>query len=39
MVDGRVEAMDSPTQLKKQFNTHSMDEVFYALARNAKRSE
>ena len=39
MVDGRVEAMDSPTQLKKQFNTHSMDEVFYALARNAKRNE
>lgn len=37
MVDGRVEAMDTPTNLKKQFNTHSMDEVFYQLARGAKR--
>jgi len=37
MVDGRVEAMDSPADLKKQFNTHSMDEVFYQLARGAKR--
>ena len=39
MVDGKVEAMDSPSQLKRQFNTDSMDEVFYALARNAKRNE
>jgi ABC-2 type transport system ATP-binding protein len=38
MVDGRVEAMDTPANLKKQFNTHSMDDVFYELARNAKRS-
>ncbi|MEN2399320.1 ABC transporter ATP-binding protein [Flavobacterium sp. MC2016-06] len=38
MVDGRVEALDTPTNLKKQFNTHSMDEVFYQLARSAKRS-
>ncbi len=38
MVDGRVEAMDTPANLKKQFNTHSMDDVFYQLARNAKRS-
>jgi ABC-2 type transport system ATP-binding protein len=39
MVDGRVEALDSPTNLKKEFNTHSMDEVFYQLARKAKRVE
>lgn len=39
MVDGRVEALDSPTNLKKQFDTHSMDEVFYQLARRAKRIE
>ena len=39
MVDGRVEAMDSPANLKTRFNTHSMDEVFYQLARGAKRSE
>jgi ABC-2 type transport system ATP-binding protein len=38
MVDGRVEALDTPANLKKQFNTHSMDDVFYQLARNAKRS-
>jgi ABC-2 type transport system ATP-binding protein len=38
MVDGRVEAMDTPANLKKKFNTHSMDDVFYELARNAKRS-
>lgn len=38
MVDGRVEAMDTPANLKNKFGTHSMDEVFYQLARSAKRS-
>ncbi|WPV01563.1 ABC transporter ATP-binding protein [Mucilaginibacter sp. cycad4] len=38
MVDGRVEAMDTPAKLKERFNTHSMDDVFYELARGAKRS-
>lgn len=38
MVDGRVEALDTPANLKKQFNTDSMDDVFYQLARAAKRS-
>ncbi|WP_079241760.1 ABC transporter ATP-binding protein [Chryseobacterium indologenes] len=38
MVDGKVEAMDTPSNLKKKFNTHSMDDVFYELARGAKRS-
>ncbi|AZA83705.1 ABC transporter [Chryseobacterium lactis] len=38
MVDGRVEAIDTPSNLKKQFNVYSMDEVFYELARGAKRS-
>ncbi|MFL5811165.1 MAG: ABC transporter ATP-binding protein [Flavisolibacter sp.] len=37
MVDGRVEAMDTPARLKDRFNTHSMDDVFYELARGAKR--
>ncbi|AZB10783.1 ABC transporter ATP-binding protein [Chryseobacterium sp. G0162] len=37
MVDGRVEALDSPSSLKKQFNTDTMDDVFYQLARGAKR--
>ena len=38
MVDGRVEAMDSPANLKARFNADSMDDVFYQLARGAKRS-
>ncbi|AWK02949.1 ABC transporter [Flavobacterium crocinum] len=39
MVDGRVEALNSPSNLKKQFSVGSMDEVFYHLAREAKRGE
>ncbi|KAF2079797.1 ABC transporter ATP-binding protein [Flavobacterium sharifuzzamanii] len=38
MVDGHVAAIDSPSALKKRFNAVSMDEVFYELARNAKRT-
>lgn len=38
MVDGRIEALDSPGNLKKEFNTDSMDEVFLQLARRAKRN-
>ncbi len=38
MVDGKIEALDSPSNLKKQFDAESMDEVFYKLARSAKRS-
>ncbi|WP_294961344.1 ABC transporter ATP-binding protein [uncultured Flavobacterium sp.] len=38
MVDGRMAAIDSPSALKKRFNAVSMDEVFYELARNAKRT-
>jgi ABC-2 type transport system ATP-binding protein len=36
MVDGRIAALDSPEQLRKQFNATSMDEVFRYLARDAK---
>lgn len=39
MVDGKIEALDTPSNLKKQFEATSMDEVFYRLARNAKRGE
>jgi ABC-2 type transport system ATP-binding protein len=39
MVDGRIAALDTPHQLKKQFNVASMDDVFYQLARGAKRVE
>ena len=39
MVDGRIEALDSPAGLRKQFNATSMDEVFLKLARKAQRGE
>ena len=39
MVDGRIDALDTPSNLKRQFNAHSMDEVFYQLARGAQRAE
>lgn len=38
MVDGRIDALDTPANLKQQFGATGMDEVFYALARSAKRS-
>ncbi len=34
MVDGKIEALDSPKNLKKQFKVDSMNEVFLKLARN-----
>ncbi|MBR4936157.1 MAG: ABC transporter ATP-binding protein [Bacteroidaceae bacterium] len=37
MVDGKIEALDTPSQLKKNFSVGTMYEVFYALARKAKR--
>jgi ABC-2 type transport system ATP-binding protein len=37
MVDGRIEALDSPAGLRKTFGAKNMDEVFYQLARQAKR--
>jgi ABC-2 type transport system ATP-binding protein len=39
MVDGKVEALDSPALLKKNYEAVSMDEVFLKLARKATRSE
>lgn len=38
MVDGRIDALDSPQNLKKQFNAHNMDGVFQRLARNAQNN-
>ena len=38
MVDGRIEALDTPTQLKQTYNAITMDEVFLMLARKAIRS-
>jgi len=37
MVDGRIEALDTPRNLKAKFNTTTMDDVFYQLARKATR--
>lgn len=34
MVEGKIEALDTPKKLKEQFNTDSMDGVFLKLARN-----
>jgi ABC-2 type transport system ATP-binding protein len=39
MVDGKIEALDSPFNLKKKFHVDSMDGVFYQLARGAKRAD
>ncbi len=37
MVDGRVEALDTPANLKNRYHANTMDDVFYQLARGAKR--
>jgi len=39
MVDGSIAALDTPSNLKKQYAAETMDEVFYELARGAKRGE
>lgn len=39
MVDGRIEALDSPAGLKAAYGARTMNEVFRALARGAKRGE
>jgi ABC-2 type transport system ATP-binding protein len=38
MVDGKIEALDTPSNLKRQFDATSMDDVFFQLARGAKRT-
>lgn len=39
MVDGKIEALDSPANLKQQFEVETMYDVFYTLARKAKRGD
>lgn len=39
MVDGKIEALDTPANLKQTFRTSSMEDVFYKLARKATRGE
>ncbi len=38
MVDGRIEALDTPKNLKKSMNAGTMDDVFHLTARKARRS-
>ncbi len=37
MVDGKIAALDTPANLRQQFNTHHMNDVFLTLARGAQR--
>jgi ABC-2 type transport system ATP-binding protein len=39
MVDGRIDALGTPAELKAQSSASTMDEVFLKLARKAKRTE
>ena len=39
MVDGDLAALSTPTDLKEQFKVGTMDDVFYLLARGAKRGD
>ncbi len=39
MVDGRIDALDTPEGLKKSFSTNSIEDVFIKLARSAKRGD
>ena len=39
MVDGNIEALDTPANLKKSYSVASMEELFIKLARKAKRGE
>ncbi|MFI5194648.1 MAG: ABC transporter ATP-binding protein [Chitinophagales bacterium] len=39
MVDGKIEALDTPGRLKQQYSADSIDDVFYQLARKARRGD
>ncbi len=39
MVDGRIKALDSPEELKRQYHAGTMDEVFRIVAKDAKRGD
>lgn len=39
MVDGRIEALDTPSSLRNQYNSESIDDVFHQLARKSTRIE
>ncbi len=39
MVDGNIDALDTPSELKRTHNADSMEKVFVQLARKAKRTD
>lgn len=39
MVDGKIEALDSPENLKQRYGAKTMDEVFRIVAKDAKRGD
>ena len=39
MVDGRIDALAAPKELKRQLKANNMDEVFHQLARKAERTD
>jgi ABC-2 type transport system ATP-binding protein len=39
MVDGQIDALDTPGNLKRVYQAESMDQVFLQIARKAKRTE
>ncbi len=39
MVDGKIEALDSPSKLKKEFNTQNISEIFLKLSRKQNTSQ
>lgn len=39
MVDGKIEALDTPDGLKQSFSSDSIEEVFIQLARSARRGD
>ncbi len=39
MVDGRIDALDAPAALRREFKADTMDEVFRQLARKARRGD
>lgn len=39
MVDGRIEALDTPSSLRSRYNSESIDDVFHQLARKSTRIE
>jgi ABC-2 type transport system ATP-binding protein len=39
MVDGRIDALDTPANLRSQFEAENMDGVFHRLARKATRTD